>query len=108
MDATTAVVIIVALFALVAVAAFLRFRQRGGTEIKGPFGTHLKVDATNDPSVSTVGIKAKAITSREGGMVADDSTGRGVDVESVDTKDDILLSSRTPSRGNDPKSPPRA
>jgi hypothetical protein len=45
------------------------------------------------PSVHSSAIKVKDVRSRDGGLVADDTTGRGVEVESIVVKDDVLLSS---------------
>lgn len=50
MDATIAALIVIGIFALIIVLAFLRFRQRGHAEIKGPFGTSLRVGGTNERS----------------------------------------------------------
>ncbi len=105
MDTTTAVIIVIAVFALIVVAAFWRYRQRGGAEINGPFGTKLKVQASNDPPIQKAGISAKGITSREGGVLAEETLGRGIEAENVDAKDDVLLSSsHSPQQTNRPPS----
>jgi hypothetical protein len=101
MDTTTAVIIVIAIFALIIVAAFLRYRQRGGAEINGPFGTKLKVQASNDPPPQMAGISAKGITSREGGVLAEETLGRGIEAENVDAKGDVLLSSSLSSQQTD-------
>jgi hypothetical protein len=103
MDTTTAAVIVIALFALIGVAAFLRFRQRGSAEIQGPFGTRLKVNGSNDPPVQAPGIQAQGITSREGGVVVEDTTGHGVNIKEVDARSDVLLSSKNPEPPSDSK-----
>ena len=108
MDTTTAAVIVIIIFALVGVAAFIRFRQRGSAEITGPFGTGLKVKGSNDPAPNDASIQAQGLKSRKGGVVADDATGRGVDVRDVDVESDILLSSKNPERPADPKTLPPA
>lgn len=92
MDTNTTVILIIIIFALIIIGAFFRFRQRGKAEIKGPFGTSLSVQGSNEPSPQQAGITAKGITSREGGVLAEDNTGRGVFAESIDAKDDVLLS----------------
>jgi hypothetical protein len=104
-DTTTAVVIVVVVLAALAVGLLIRFRQRGRIELSGPFGTGLKAEGSNDNIQPAVGIRANKIVSREGGIVADDGTGRGVDVTDVNAKDDVLLSSK-PAQTNDPKSLP--
>lgn len=96
MDATTAVIIVILIFALIIIIAFVRFGQRGGAEIKGPFGTRLKVQGSNDAQMQKAGISAKGITSREGGVLAEESLGRGIEAENVDARHDVLLSSNLP------------
>jgi hypothetical protein len=107
MDSSTAVVIIVALFAVIAIAAFAVFRRRGKVSIKAPFGTGLELEASNEPTPSPPGVRVKDAKSRAGGLVAEDSTGRGAEVEGVEVQDDILVSS-SPPQTSDPKENPPA
>ena len=99
---TTAIVVI-AILALIVIAAFLVFRQRARVEIKGPLGTGLKLDASNDLPPLTPGVKVEAAKSRAGGLLAEDNTGRGADVKQVEVQDDILVSSTPPKKDPDPK-----
>lgn len=103
MDSATVTVIVIAFFALIAVASFLVFRQRGNIKIKGPSNIGLELDASNDPIPHRPGIEAENITSRKGGVVADDTTGQGVKVKEVDVEDDILLSSSYINQENEQK-----
>lgn len=105
MDTTTATVIAVVIIGLIVVAAFLRFNQRGQAILK-VFGIDFSITASNDPPPQTVGINAEDILSHEGGVVADDSTGRGVSAKRVDSKQDVLLSSKGTNKDNDPKANP--
>ncbi len=102
----TTIAIIIAIFALVAVAAFLVFRQRAQVRIKGPLGTGLEVDASDQPPPPTPGVRVEDAKSRKGGLVADDQTGRGADVRQVEVEDDILVSSTPPAETPSPKDPP--
>ncbi len=68
----------------------------------------LKVESTSNSIDSRAGIDAKDLTSREGGLVADEKTRRGIIIEKVDVKDDILLSSSEPESSTIPKAPPPA
>ena len=99
----TSIVIIIAIFALVIVAAFIVFRQRAKVKIKGPLGTGLDLDASNQPEPPTPAVRVKDAKSEAGGLLADDQTGRGADVESVEVHDDILVSSTPPQEDPDPK-----
>jgi hypothetical protein len=109
MDTSTAALIVIAIFAIILIVAFLRYRKSGEAEIRGPFGTALKVKGSNHAGVKKLpGIKAEGITSREGGVRAEDSTGSGLDIRNVDARDDVLLSSGTSHQGDSPKGPPPA
>lgn len=107
MDTTAATILVVIIFALIIIAAFVIY-QRSKVKIKGPFDTGLEVDGSNEPAPIQPAIRAKDIKSRRGGMVADDQTSRGVDVEQVDVEDDVLLSSRNPRSDETPKDQPPA
>jgi len=99
LDTTTASVIIIGILALVVIIGFFLYRKSGNTEIKGPFGTGVKFDGKNDSS-SNSGIKAKGLKSQEGGISADDTTGKGIEIEDAHAKDDIILSSSNTKKSN--------
>jgi hypothetical protein len=101
----TTVAVVIALFALIVVAAFLVFRQRSKVGIKGPLGTGLELDASNQPAP---GVEVEDAKSRAGGLVADDQTGRGAKVKGVEVQDDILVSSTPPHEQAGPKAQPPA
>lgn len=48
---------------------------------------------TSDGTPYRGGIKARGVTSRRGKFTADEKTGSGIDVENIDAKDDVILSS---------------
>ena len=98
MDTTLAVVI--AIFALVVVAAFIVYRQQSRVNIKGPLGTGLELDASNQPAPA---VQVEDARSRKGGLLADDQTGRGAAVRRVEVEDDILVSSAPPDQPTAPK-----
>ena len=93
-------VIVVALFALIIVAAFIVFRQRGKVTIKGPLGTQVDIDASNDSPPLVPGVRIDSAKSKSGGLLAQDNTGRGADIKNVEVKDDILVSSSFPSNSS--------
>lgn len=107
MDTTTGAVIVIALFALIAVVAFLRYSRRATADIQGSFGTNLKIQASNNQNPVTAAVKAKGVTSSEGGVTAEGTTGRGVDVENINAKQEVRLTSSS-SESAHPKVPPRA
>ena len=71
-------------------------KQRTEAKIKGPFGISAAVATSSDV---TPGVRAHNLISREGGLKAEDGTGRGIDAQDVDTRSDITLTN-TP---HDPK-----
>jgi len=103
MNTSTAAIVVVAIFAAIVVAAFLVFRQRGKVEIKGPLGTGLKLDASNEQKPPAPGVEIEGAKSRGGGLVAEDGTGRGAKVKDVEVQDDILVSSTPPKQDSNPK-----
>ncbi len=96
----TTLVVIIALFAIVVVAAFIVFRSRAKVNISTPVGK-VEIDATNEPAALSPGVKAEDIKSSGGGLVVRDESGRGADVKKVDVKEDVRISSTPPK--SDPK-----
>lgn len=93
MDTTTAVIIVIGLFVLVVIIAFFRFRQQSIAKIKGPFGMSLDIEGKNETRDDRAGITARDVKSHEGGMRAEETTGSGIEIENVDVKKDVVLSS---------------
>ena len=64
MDATT-IIVVVAIFACIVVAAFLVYRSRAKVSIRGPLGTGLEIDASNQlqatPALSRPGVHIDAV-----------------------------------------------
>lgn len=91
------------IFAIIAIFSFVVYQQRGEAEIK-LFGMSLKIKGSNEKPQPKPAIAAKDIISREGGLLADDGTGQGIEIEKVDVKDDVLLSSNnSPQKVNKPQ-----
>lgn len=103
MDENTAIVLVLALLALVAVAFFMVFRHRGKLKMQGPFNTGLEMDGSNEPAAPGPGVRADDLSSEEGGLTARDESGRGVDVKRVRTKNDINLTTSSPEGRDPPK-----
>jgi hypothetical protein len=99
MDNSTMIVVIGA-FAVVVIVGLLIFR-RVRAKIKGPGGTGLEIDASNEPAGPSPAVRVSDAESRSGGLAARDETGRGVEVSKVEVERDITATS-TPSRP-DPK-----
>jgi hypothetical protein len=94
MDTTSLVIIIViALFAIVTIAAFLVFRQRGKVKINAPLGMKLDIDATNQTPDNKPAIKITDAKSSGGGILAEDHQGGGVEINKVKVADDIIATS---------------
>ncbi|MBZ5668977.1 MAG: hypothetical protein LAO04_04530 [Acidobacteriia bacterium] len=102
MDHPTMLVLVVVVFALVAIFAFVVYKRRAKVRIKGPPGTELSVDASNESSTPAPGVKIEDARSHSGGVKAQDRTGRGADIRKVEAAGDIEVSSETP-QGSGPK-----
>lgn len=88
-----AIILVIGLFILLVIGFLAKFRRRAKAEIRGPLNLSLKVEGSDEESNISPGIKIEDANSLEGGLLADDSTGRGVDVKKVKTRDDILITS---------------
>jgi len=99
----TTSIIIIAIFAVIIVAAFLVFRQRGRVEVRGPLGTGLSLDVSNQKSTPAPGVKIEDAKSRKGGLRAEDKTGRGASATGVEVERDILITSTPPENDSPPK-----
>ena len=94
MDATTGLIVVIALFALVAVAALVVFRRRADVRIQGPGQTGLQVRGSNDPAPATT---LEGITSRAGQVRGEDQTGRGTSLRQVDAHGDVTGRTSNPT-----------
>jgi hypothetical protein len=97
MDNSTMIVVIV-VFALVVIVGLLIFR-RVRAKIKGPMGTGLEIDASNEPAGPGPAVRMSEAKSRSGGLAARDETGRGVEVSKVEVERDITATSMPPKPG---------
>lgn len=91
MDTNTAIILVVALLALVAIGFFAVFRRRGKLKMQGPFNTSLEMQGSNESGSQPTGVKGEDLISEEGGLNAHDKTGQGVDIKRAHTKKDINL-----------------
>jgi len=92
MNTDTVIMAIVFVFAVVTIIAFIRYRGQGSAFFKW-LGIELKVSGKNTVSEQKSGINAMDVTVREGGLRAEETDGKGINIERIDTKDDVVLSS---------------
>jgi hypothetical protein len=105
MDTNTAIILIVIIFALIVIAGFLVFRQKGEVEINTPFGK-LRFGGSNEPAQSGSGrAESKATNLKAGhGNVKVTQTGPGTkEVDQVEAGDSIDI-----SQTRDEQTPPTA
>ena len=112
LDGNTALVIVIVALAIVALAAILRYRSRidltlqtgkTGLTVKGENASapgqaaapSQPANPGSAPAADKPGVNISDAKSG-GGILAEDKTGKGVNIERVETKDDILASSETP------------
>lgn len=96
MDNPTMIVLVIVVFVLVAIAAYQVYRRRAHVKIKGPLGTEVEIDASNEPSAPSAAVKVTDAKSRSGGLIARDEGGRGVEVSRVEVERDITATSSPP------------
>jgi hypothetical protein len=96
MDYNQMILLAVVVFALVAIFAFMVYRKRAKVSIKGPGGTGLDLDASDELGSPAPGVKIEDAKSRSGGLTAKDATGRGAAVKKVRVEGDIEVTSEPP------------
>jgi hypothetical protein len=101
MDTQTLAVVAVGLFVLLVLFLSLR-RSRIKAGIKGPFGTGLDVEGSNDQPAPNPGVTVTGAKSQAGGLKAADRTGRGANVKDVETYGDIEVTSDPSPKGGPP------
>lgn len=99
MDNPTMIVLVIIVFALVVIGAYWAYRQRVRARIKGPLGTEVEIDASNEPAGPNPAVRVSEAKSRSGGLAAHDETGRGVEVSKVEVERDITATSTPPKPG---------
>jgi hypothetical protein len=100
-DTNTVLVIVIDIFAVIVIIAFLLYRTKAKVSVRGPLGTGLDVDASNEPAPLAPALTAEDIKSG-GDMTATDETGRGLKAKNVDAGKDVTL------KTTGPKDPPPA
>lgn len=93
MDKNVAYVLIVLIFAIIAIVAFFLFRRRTRIDVQGPFGTGVRVDGSNESTLPNPTVRGANIKSRTGGLTAHNETGGDVDVKDVEVDKDVDLKS---------------
>ncbi len=101
MDSTT-IIVLMAFFALILIAAFLAFRNRSNVRIQGqgPGHTRISVDTSEPPPGEALVERAR---SREGKIAADNKQGGGATVRDAVAKQDIRATVSKPGSDPDPK-----
>ena len=99
LDNPTLVVIVLA---VVIIVVALIFRQKIRLFLKGPGGTELNLDASNQRAPTPPAAVVKGSTSHKGGILAKDATGRGAVVEDSEA-DQHIIATVTPPGNPSPK-----
>lgn len=95
--------LIVSILAIVVIVVALIFRQKIRVNLKGPGGTALDVDASNQrPPTSPVAVVENA-KSRAGGILAKDGTGQGARIKDAEAEQHIIASVTLPPGETRPK-----
>jgi hypothetical protein len=103
MDTNTMIVLVIAIFAVLVLAAFFIYRQRAKVNINGPHGIGLGLDASNDQTTTSTGAIIEDAKTTEGNVRSVDETGSGAVIRRAEAKGDIEAINRNPTAGNGPK-----
>ena len=98
----TTLVVVIALFALLTVAAFAIYRQRGKVKIKAP-GFGFELDGSNETPQQPPDLDIEDVKASEGGFLVEDDTGGRASIKKVEVKDDFIVSRTSPKQDPDPK-----
>ncbi len=94
MDGATLVIVVVAIFALVIVGAFLVFRSRAKVDIDTPVGG-MKLDASNERKPA---IKMDDVAALTGSVTATDKTRGGIDMKTIRAGKDVQATTEDESK----------
>lgn len=89
--------------AVIVIVVALIFRQRIRLLFKGPGGSELGLDASNQRAPTPPATVVKGSTSHKGGILAKDGSGRGALVEDSEAEQHIIATV-TPPSNTPPKS----
>ena len=93
MNDNSIILIGIVLFVCLAIVSFLLFRRRVNVKIKAPLGLGIEIDAENDSHQSGPAITIEDVRSKSGGLIAEDTQGRGVNIKHVEASGDIQVKS---------------
>ena len=96
MDSGTVTVVVIAIFAVIAVAGFVAFRGNAEVSIRDRF--RFRGSNPAPPGVNQRGLRA-----RRGGIRGTDRTGRGTNQQDLTAQQDIVGETYAPSSSTDPK-----
>lgn len=102
LDNSTLVVIVLA--AVIIVVALI-FRQKIRLFLKGPGGTELNLDASNQRAITLPGVNITDVKAGESNLRAHDRTGRGANVQRVNKVEGDIDVTVTPPPSNTPPKP---
>lgn len=97
MDSGTITIIVIALFVIAIVAAYLVYRQKIRARIKAP-GFEFEIDASDEKPPPQHAIEIEEAESTAGGILAEDETGGGVGIKKAKVQDDIIATSKPPEQ----------
>lgn len=101
MDANTGIILVVALFAVIIVAAFLVFRGRSKIRVESLLGT-LEMDASNPQPVNRPGASFREGTVK-GNATVIDKGGEGAEAVGVKVGEDLQVINEAPPPQTRPK-----
>jgi hypothetical protein len=98
MDISTNVVLLIAMFVLVVIVGLV-ISRRVRAKIKGPLGTGLEIDASNEPATLRPGVRVSEAKARNGSVIARNEGGGGVEVSKAEAGRDVIAANVPPKPG---------
>ncbi|HKP54567.1 MAG TPA: hypothetical protein VJ183_18170 [Chloroflexia bacterium] len=102
MDAGTVAIVVIGIFAVIAIVAFV-FRQNFTGSVKGPLGTGIELKTSQPPPPLSPGVLMEDVTAREGNAEARNDAGSGAVMRRVEAGKDAIVTNAPPRSDPDPK-----
>lgn len=103
MDTNTLIAIVIALFAVIVIVAFIIFRTHAKVNVQGPAGIGLGLDASNEQPPTAPGVQISDANAKKGSVRATNEMGDGVLLNRVEAGEDIVATNKPPRKDGSPK-----
>ena len=105
MDINTLLLLLLIVLAIVAIAGFISYRRRSRLSIKGPLGTGMEMEGSNEVAPQNPAIKTGDIKAGQDARLLDE-TEKGINTRDIEAARDLEIRASTRPGTYDPKESP--